>query len=405
VEYLDSMLKDEVDINSPLNSDADEDSDFEDPAPAAEAPAADAPRRSTCIRERDEQRAKQAEEMSRAEQRQHERVRRQGYGHAMAVLQEVLHEPVNLQEAKRCPQWPQWREAIEKEIRALESNDTFELVDKPTDATVHGYTIQFRIKHDGNGEPVYKARVCARGDHEVFEMHYLETYAPVAGLDTVRVFFTFVVKNEMQMLQGDVPSAYAKAKLNDRIFMRQIRGFEREVGKVYRLRNALYGLKQAGREWHSEIHEYLLSLGLIATQGDECLYYQRLINGILLVLLYVDDVLVAHHEMSECEALMAKLHRKYEIKVLGVSQEFLGMSINRPSLNELHIAQPTYIDEVLHRFALQDAKPSLLPMIANTRLDLTGDADKLELDEMRTVPYRQAVGALTYVQRVSRPDQ
>ena len=421
VYFLDTMLKEEVEIDSPTNSDderdadfepeADADSDYEAPASTrtdAAGPEATDPgggvRRSERIRRQREREPEDEDPVSRAQRVQRDRLERHGMGHALAVLQAVLKEPLNLREAMRCPDWEKWKKAIHTEIDALEANDTFELVDPPDKAAVLDNTVQFRIKMDVNGEAVYKARVCARGDRQVYGIHFVDTYAQVAKLDTIRVFLALVVKFEMHTLQGDVPSAYVKAKLTDVIYMKQVPGFEKQPGKVYRLKKALYGLKQAGREWHSEIDAFLKSMGLKSTKADDCLYYRRSANGLLLVCLYVDDIVVAHPDQIECERVMDELHKKYAIKVMGEAKQFLGMLIERPAPDKLEISQESYIDEVLYRFEMADAKPSGVPMIANTRLDLTEEISEDERREMLTVPYRQAVGALQYLQRVSRPD-
>jgi hypothetical protein len=67
-------------------------------------------------------------------------------------------------EAKRSKQWPSWREAINRELAALEENDIGTLVDLPPGETALDNTVQFRIKLDAASVIIFKARVCARGD-------------------------------------------------------------------------------------------------------------------------------------------------------------------------------------------------------------------------------------------------
>jgi hypothetical protein len=109
----------------------------------------------------------------------------------------------------------------------VEANGTYLLVDPPPGAHVLGNTVQFRIKTGPDGEVIqYKARICARGDKQVFMIDYIETRAPVADLVCVRIFFILACKYKMTIRQGDMPAAYLKATLKKTVYMRQVKGFE-----------------------------------------------------------------------------------------------------------------------------------------------------------------------------------
>lgn len=98
---------------------------------------------------------------------------------------------------------------MKEELAALEENDTFELVAAPENELYLDNTVQFRVKVGSDGAITrYKARVCARGDRQVNEIHYLKTYVPVAALATFHVFLVLVAKFNLHVRQGDVPSAY-----------------------------------------------------------------------------------------------------------------------------------------------------------------------------------------------------
>ncbi|KAJ0392372.1 hypothetical protein ATCC90586_010730 [Pythium insidiosum] len=265
---------------------------------------------------------------------------------AFAVLTEVLREPLNLAEAKRSPQWNEWNKAIQVEVQALFDNGTFEWVDLPDGADLLDYTIQFRLKVGANGEVVqFKARLCAR--------------------------------------------AYVKAALQEELYMKPVPGFAKpgQEEKVWRLRKALYGLKQAGREWHKEIDGFLKRLGLKPTDADPY------------------DLLIAHAEEEQVLRLTAKLSMRYQVKDMGAPDRFLGMRVERPSPSTVLLSQASYIDETLHRFAMDTARPTPTPMVPGTRLDLVDEGPTVHEESiMRRMPYRQVVGALLYLARVSRPD-
>ena len=47
------------------------------------------------------------------------------------------------------------------------------------------------------------------------------------------------------------------------------------------------------------------------------------------LLLYVDDMLIFHKNMSEINKLKTQLQGEFEIKDLGVAKKILGMKIHR----------------------------------------------------------------------------
>ena len=118
---------------------------------------------------------------------------------------------------------------------------------------------------------------------------------------------------------------------------------------VCRLKKSLYGLKQAPREWYHKFHSFMLSQGYRCSNIDHCLYTKKATDGSLLILiLYVDDMLLARSSMDEMATLQSKLNDAFDMKDLGHANHILGIRIMRDRIKRLlYLSQSKYIDKVL----------------------------------------------------------
>lgn len=82
-------------------------------------------------------------------------------------------EPHNFQESSRDDKWV---EAMKQEIRALEDNNTSEIVDLPKGKNAIGSKWIYKIKYQANGEVErYKTRLVAKGYSQKEGLDYHET--------------------------------------------------------------------------------------------------------------------------------------------------------------------------------------------------------------------------------------
>nr|GFC06949.1 hypothetical protein [Tanacetum cinerariifolium] len=73
--------------------------------------------------------------------------------------------------------------------------------------------------------------------------------APVARLEAIWIFLTYVAHKNMVVYQMDVKIAFLNGNLREEIYVSQPDGFvdQYNPNHVYKLKKALYGLKQASR--------------------------------------------------------------------------------------------------------------------------------------------------------------
>jgi hypothetical protein len=100
-----------------------------------------------------------------------------------------------------------------------------------------------------------------------------------------------------------------------------------------------------------------------------------------------------------------KLKKRFDMSDLGRLRHFLGIEVIWKQDGTCYLSQRQYIRNVLLRNKMQDCKGPGTPVASGQKLSklLCPKNDK-EKEEMKNVPYRNAVGALIYLVTGTRPD-
>lgn len=302
---------------------------------------------------------------------------------AMITLDEDLKYTEALQQKK-------WRKAMEDELNALKENGTWELTDLPQDKKAINNKWVFKQKPNN----LYKARLVAKGCSQKYGLDYMETYSPVAQFKSIRLIFGVVATNKMKLAQFDVKTAFLNGDLQEEIYMVQPPGYEDGTERVCRLNKAIYGLKQAPRNWNKKFVNVLQEFGLEQSRNDPCVFFRN--NQIKLVLvIYVDDGLIASNNEKEIENLLEHLNKNFDMKQEPV-QNYLGIEIRLKRTGKIFIKQEKYINKILEKFNMKECKPVSTPGPTKSLENLN--------DKPTRAPYREAIGSLLFLASVSRPD-
>ena len=172
----------------------------------------------------------------------------------------------------------------------------------------------------------YKARLVAKGYTQTYGIDYEETFAPMAKMNTVRIIISLATHFGWEMHQFDVKNVFLHESLED-VYMEIPPGYGATNGgnKVCRLKKALYGLKQSPRAWFGRFTQAMVSLGYKQSQGDHTLFIKHSQDGKLtLLLVYVDDIIIAGDDELEKQTLRERLVAQFEMKDLRKLKYFLG---------------------------------------------------------------------------------
>ena len=146
----------------------------------------------------------------------------------------------------------------------------------------------------------------------------------------------------------DVNKVFLNGTLQEAIFMMQYEGFKDLVRPqhVCMLKKALYGLKQALRAWFDRLKTTLLDQGFANSVSDTSLFYYRVNDKLLLVLVYVDDILITGEDSKLILKLITDLDSPFSLKTLGSVTYFLGIEAYRDSKG-LVLTQKKYLQDLL----------------------------------------------------------
>jgi hypothetical protein len=116
-----------------------------------------------------------------------------------------------------------------------------------------------------------------------------------------------------------------------------------------------------------------------------------IVKDLFVCQIYVVDIIFGSTNKSTCEEFSRIMIQKFEMPMMGELKYFLGFQVKQ--LQEgTFISQTKYIQDILTKFGMKDAKPIKTPMGTNGHLDL--DTGGKSVDQK---VYRSMIGSLLYL--------
>ncbi|CAI7849239.1 unnamed protein product [Closterium sp. NIES-54] len=217
---------------------------------------------------------------------------------------EMPGEPATLKEALESSDAEEWKKAMESELKSIEENGTWELVELPEGRKAITSKWLFKIKSDADGKiERYKSRLVAKGYQQKEKVDYKELFAPVVKPTTLRALLAGAAIKGWVVKQMDVTTAFLNGVLEEEIFMTQPEGFDDGSGR---------------------------DIGFTPSTADHSLFMLGEGEQRSFMVVYVDDILIFSPSSDLVKEVMLKLQDKKYLEALAAN---FGQS-------EGHVATP-----------------------------------------------------------------
>ncbi|GJR33526.1 retrovirus-related pol polyprotein from transposon TNT 1-94 [Tanacetum coccineum] len=258
---------------------------------------------------------------------------------------------MELRNVKEAMTDPTWIDSMQEELLRFKRVYVWMLV--PALDNIKPFTLKwlFKNKHDEDNTVIRnKTRLVMRGYSKKEGIYFEESFAPVARMESIRIFLAYVTHKSFIVFQMDVETTFLHGMLKEDVYVCQPEGFidVDHPSHVYKLKKALYGLNQAPRAWYTQ--------------------------------------------------LFADLRKSYfEMSMIGEMMFFLGLQVNQ-SPRGIFINQSNYVFEILKKYGMKTCDPVGTPMEIKDKLDLDKNGTLVNATK-----YRSMISALMYLTS-SRPD-
>jgi hypothetical protein len=125
------------------------------------------------------------------------------------------------------------------------------------------------------------------------------------------------------------------------------------------------------------------------TPSDPCVYVFGENDERVIIIIYVDDLILASKKLEKLNEVKKNMKSEFKMKDLGPINNILVIHIQRNGTGKIHLSQERYVEELIAKFNMQDAKIASTPIDPCTKLtkEMSPTTEE-EKQEMKNRPYR-----------------
>ena len=227
-----------------------------------------------------------------------------------------------------------WADAIAKEMKDVKP--AFKKLENGETVPIGYQRVNCHMIFDVKMEDFRrKARLVAGG--HVTAPPATITYASVVSRETVRIALTIAALNDLPVKVADIQNAYITAPVNEKIWTVLGREHGEDAGKKAIIVRSLYGLKSSGASFRNHLADCMKHLKFVPCLADPDLWMKPMVRPsdgfeyYAYVLIYVDDVMVVHHD---AESVLQMIDKYFLLKPSSIGEPdiYLGAKLKKMQL-------------------------------------------------------------------------
>jgi hypothetical protein len=313
------------------------------------------------------------------------------------------------------------KEAIFDEARNMMENvlkpvNFFELSSEDRSQVIRAHMfLKFKYKADGLFDKV-KARLVANGDEQDFET-IEETYAPTVNPISVFTQLAVTVHRKMYVSAHDVKKAFLLKEItNGKRIIAKIGPEETKLwlmvypelqplvapdGCLYFLLLAyMYGLAEAPNQFNGLADEKIKALGFESSRADPCLYIKKVKEGIIMLSLHVDDMLLSAPTIKWRKWFEESISKSFDLVSQYDNVSYLGMNIEySKETQSLKLNQSGYVKDIIKKYELENLTKFPKVPYSSELFKESNDSPPVSKRDFLSL-----VMALMFAARFTRPD-
>ena len=335
-----------------------------------------------------------------------------------AQKEDVTQTVFTRAEAMASPRRAEWCAAEARSMSRLQDLGAIKFVSgKDLTAKQKRQALGTGWKHYVKANGSLRARGYIQGFTQTFALDFWDSFAPVVGLDAVKLALALTARYGWSTALLDVDDAFQTTKADCEGMIARIwpgwRMFDAEGHEIYvEVVGGINGLIQGATLWWKAAKKTLLAYGMTQSAVDPCFFQKTDATETLTCALTVDDFFLAGSSTKVLKRFEAYFRREHKCKIEYDPKLLLGGELERGAEGITRFTHERLARKFIQLvgYEVETLKAVASPAAATLQLVRADQQDEVLTEHQREeyeamMPrYASAVGLLSYIAQASRAD-